>query len=524
MGTETESASLVLPRQQAALLVGVTLAVFGGTLSAGFVYDARLQILTDPFLHDQRNWWPVLTFGTLSMDVLDFNRPVNLASLMLDAAVWGKNPFGYHLTSVILHALNAVLVWLLLRRLGTCPRPARFPAAYALLGALVFALHPLVTEAVCEPTFREDLLVACFTLAALVLVANRPPATIGPGFSCALAVAACSLLAIGSKESGIAAPMLLVVFWLLFEGGSRSRFWAVTILASITVVAAFLVARFQLEVIPSAIFESRPQYPGGTLAAAMAIQPRILALYAQLAVFPVNQCADYGMYSVRHLPLGVAIFLLVLLVSLAAVATRHDRRMGLAMATIVLPLLPVMNLIPIYRAAADRYLYLSLAGVGLATGFLLDAPWLVRRDRLRERLLIAAAILVAALGKACIARQAVWASPVALWEDTYRKNPAAFTAASGLGDALRTVGRLAEAEQATRIALRLSDARRGDTWATLALILDAQGRTAEAESALAKALEMDPRLGDPPSRVRALAMEQDFAVALGRLLERRARP
>ncbi|NDC64598.1 MAG: hypothetical protein EBZ59_11580, partial [Planctomycetia bacterium] len=64
------------PVKQAATLVAVTLAVFAGTLSAGFVYDARLQVLTDPFLFDAANWWPVLTFGTLSMDVLDFNRPV----------------------------------------------------------------------------------------------------------------------------------------------------------------------------------------------------------------------------------------------------------------------------------------------------------------------------------------------------------------------------------------------------------------------------------------------------------------
>jgi hypothetical protein len=99
------------PGWQAAILAAVTVAVFLPTLSSGFVYDARLQILTDPFLHDPWNWLPVLSFGVLGMDVLDFNRPVHLASLMLDAAIWGRNPFGYHLTSVLLHALNVVLVW-----------------------------------------------------------------------------------------------------------------------------------------------------------------------------------------------------------------------------------------------------------------------------------------------------------------------------------------------------------------------------------------------------------------------------
>ena len=163
------------PWRQAALLVAATLVVFLPALSADFVYDARMQILTDPFLHDPRNWWPVLTFQTLRMDVLDFNRPVNLASLMLDATLWGREPFGYHLTSVLLHAANVLLVWSVWRSLRGADRVAGAAGASwldvgtTILPPLLFAVHPVVTEAVCEPSFREDLLVAFFTLAALRL-------------------------------------------------------------------------------------------------------------------------------------------------------------------------------------------------------------------------------------------------------------------------------------------------------------------------------------------------------------------
>ncbi|MFM7034730.1 MAG: hypothetical protein ACKOYJ_05995, partial [Planctomycetia bacterium] len=99
----------------AAVLAAITFAVFWPTLWAEFVYDARLQILTDPFPHDPRNWPAVLSFAVLGMDVLDFNRPVHLASIMLDAALWGREPFGFHLTSVLLHCANVVLLWLVLR-------------------------------------------------------------------------------------------------------------------------------------------------------------------------------------------------------------------------------------------------------------------------------------------------------------------------------------------------------------------------------------------------------------------------
>jgi tetratricopeptide (TPR) repeat protein len=512
------------PGRQAAVLFGVTLAVFSGTLSAGFVYDARLQILTDPFLHDPRNWWPVLTFGTLSLDVLDFNRPVNLASLMLDAALWGQDPFGYHLSSVLIHAGNVVLVWAVLREMphGVARQDmeAPWPTATALLPPLLFALHPVVTEAVCEPSFREDLLVALFTLTGLLVAMRHPAQAAGDPWR-GLACIACSLLAIGSKESGIAAPAVIGIYWLLFRRGERGWFWPTVIGGATATVVGFLIARFMLEPMPSMIFEDRPQYPGGSLTAALLIEPRILALYAQLVLLPVNQCADYGLFSISHLPLPVALVVITMFAAAATAAVWYDRRMAIGVALVVMPLVPVANLIPIYRAAADRYLYLPMAGVAVATGLLLNASWMVGRDRLRERMLLGCAAAVVLLGGACMERQKIWANSLALWTDTLRRNPGSYTAASGQAEALREAHRLPEAEQAVRHAIRLSEGKRGDAWATLALILDAQSRTAETFAALDKAIEAEPRLADPDGRVAVMAMERSFADDLKSLLNRR---
>ncbi|MEI7782077.1 MAG: tetratricopeptide repeat protein [Planctomycetota bacterium] len=511
----------LLPWQQAAVLSAITVAVFSPTLSSGFVYDARLQILTDPFLHDPWNWLNVLSLRVMAMDVLDFNRPVNLASLMLDAAVWGKEPFGYHLTSVLLHAMNVVMVWGISRHLSRAAQGQAAGLSY--FSALLFAVHPVVTEAVCEPTFREDLLATGFSLGALLLAMRRPQRTTanetGDSWLAAGCVLCC-LLAVASKESGVAAPLILAVYWWLLRRGESGRFWRLAIGGGALVTAAFLAARFLLEPTPSQIFEAKPQYPGGSLPAALMIEPRILALYAQLIFIPINLCADYGLYSVRHLPLPVALAMLSGLATAAAFAIRADRRLALAVAMIVLPLVPVANLIPIYRAAADRYLYFPMTGVAVAVGLLLDSTWLASRGRLRDQAVIGMLAALAALSMACVERQAVWANPLSLWEDTYRKNPAAFTAASGLGEALREAGRLTEAEKATREAIRLSEGNRGDAWATLALILDGQGRDAEATDAIAKAIEVDPKLADPDARVRVLAMERPVAEALEELMEK----
>jgi tetratricopeptide (TPR) repeat protein len=416
-----------------------------------------------------------------------------------------------------MHVVNVILVWLVIREVTGAegdPEQALAP----LLAALVFAVHPVVTEAVCEPTFREDLLVALCTLSALVLAMRHDPAT--PGFDTrrAIGCTALCLLAIASKEAGIVAPMLLAAYWWLFRRGEPDRFWAITIGSAKLVVVAFLAARFLLEPSPSSIFEFKPAYPGGSLSQAMLLEPRILALYAQLILFPVNLCADYGLASVSHLPLPLALLLLATIAVTGALAARHDRRLLFAYCMILLPLVPVSNLIPIYRAAADRYLYLPMAGVALAVACLLDAPWLVGRKPLRQRILVGCMAAVAALGVSCIERQAVWANSLTLWDDSYRKNPGSFTNAAGLGEALREAGRLPEAEQFTREAIRLSNGERGDVWATLALILDEQGRAADSATALAKALELEPRLSDPEARVQSLAMDRAMAEDLKRLL------
>lgn len=505
----------------AAVLIGVTLAVFSATLTAGFVYDARLQILTDPFLHDPRNWLNVLTFRVLGMDVLDFNRPVHLASLMLDAALWGTNPFGYHLTSILLHAANVVLVWLVVR--DVLDRGTHFGGSadsiVPVVAALFFAVHPVVVEAVCEPTFREDLLAAAFTLGAVVLAA-RHFATAGDDLRMAVGVAGLCLLAVASKESGIAAPFVLAAYWRFLRRGEASRFWTIAVGGGLAVVVAFLTARFLLEPSPSRIFESRPEYPGGTLLEAMKIEPRILAFYTQLVVFPVNLCADYGGFSIRFLPLWASLAFLATLAVGAGVAARRDRRVAFGVALVLLPLLPVSNLVPIYRAAADRYLYLPLAGVACLVACLLDSPWLRDREPQRRAVTFLAIVTVVALAIGCIGRQRVWHDQLSLWSDTFTRNPGSFNGANGLAGALREAGRPDEAVEMARRAVSLSGGTRGDAWMTLALALDAAGRTPEADQAADKAVKLDPRLADPDARVAALAMEREEAAVAKKILAR----
>jgi tetratricopeptide (TPR) repeat protein len=177
--------------------------------------------------------------------------------------------------------------------------------------------------------------------------------------------------------------------------------------------------------------------------------------------------------------------------------------------------------VPIYRAAADRYLYLPLAGVACILACGLDSPWVRARERRQQAALLGALAVVALLGSGSLGRQQVWRSQLDLWTDTHARNPASFNGANGLAMALREAGRAEEAVEMARRAVNLSSGTRGDAWMTLALVYDAAGRTAEADEAAAKALALDPRLADPDARVAALAMEREEADAVKAILVRR---
>jgi hypothetical protein len=197
------------------ILAGASFLLYFPALDADLVYDSRAQILIDDFIHDPQNLWQVVSLHVLGQDVLDFNRPVMLLSLMIDAIVWGTNPFGYHLSNVLIHTINVLLLFLLLlhfyhRMVATCT--GQWGDVDAFSGALFFAVHPINAEAVCCVSYREDLLVTLFLVTALHFAARfGSPAwktNILTGLGCCISL----FLAVSAKESGVIGPVVLIFY------------------------------------------------------------------------------------------------------------------------------------------------------------------------------------------------------------------------------------------------------------------------------------------------------------------------
>lgn len=493
----------------------LTVALHARSLGSDFVYDALAQLREDDFVHTPGNLLEVLTLRVMARDVLDFNRPVHLLSLMLDALVWGRRPFGFHLTSVLVHAIGVALLFgLLARWLRREGRAQVVPAAA--LAALLFAVHPLGTEAVAEPSYREELLVALFLLLALWLAERWDPTAGRRGTAAAAAMVACAFLAVGAKETGVVVTAALAAAWLCHRRGDPPRPWLALCLACAAATGAFVFARFALATEDSAVFRQPARYLGGSLGEALRIQPRIWTLYLQHLLWPRGLSADYTGASIAHLGPVVAGLAVGALVIAQLLAARRSSLMKLSFVLFWGALLPASNLFPMYRPAADRYLYVPMIGVACAAAAGLAWAW-ARRPRLT--LLVSGAAL-AALAGASIARQGVFASELALWTDTVAKTPSSITAQDNLGWAYLEAGRLDEAERQFARTLQATRGREADAHAGLALTLEAAGRPAEAVQALARAVRLDPVYGDPAALARTLRLGKGQLERLRPLIDR----
>lgn len=189
----------------------VVLAVYGRALGRFFTSEDFLLVR---FLGENPPWRDLRSLFAapwLEISVVKFWRPVSTLLYGVEIAVFGARPFGYNLTHVLVHALNAVLVWTIARRLD----PGRFAA---LAAALLFALHPLHPNAVVFGASFATLFVGTFFLAAVLawqldtLLAR-------------LLALGMFALALGSYEAAVVLPAVIVAWEVLLSRDWRRLVW-----------------------------------------------------------------------------------------------------------------------------------------------------------------------------------------------------------------------------------------------------------------------------------------------------------
>jgi protein O-mannosyl-transferase len=347
-------------------------------------------------------------------------RPFLMISYWLNYQSSGLEPYAYHVVNVVLHALNAVLAWVIVRRYLTWADSKNpFNGLLAVFAGLLFLLHPVQTESVAYVASRSETMSVFFLLAALAVFACR--STKNVGWTRALPVIVLFGIACTVKEHTVVLPAVLALtdyyFTTPFRMEGIRKNWRLYIPIAIIGAAGVLAVVKVLQSALTAGFRVKEftwyQY--------LFTQFRSIWLYLRLYVFPVEQNGDYDMAVSRTIFDNGAILGLTGLLALAVLAWRYRRQYPLAsfgFFGFLLLLAPTSSVVPIRDVAAERRLYLPFICLLLITvGFL--RRWPYSRTALAG---LTAAVSLAA-GVATYQRSEVWSSALAFWQDNAKKSP-----------------------------------------------------------------------------------------------------
>jgi tetratricopeptide (TPR) repeat protein len=473
------------------LLLGLALVIFWlyrGALLGALLYDDHL-VITRPWLENPKAPHPIFSEEYYSWSGETSFRPLTTASYIFDLRVWGRAPWGFHLTSILLHVLATLSLAALGFRLG-------LGRAESLLAALLFGIHPLQVEAVASPAFREEPLTGLLIFLTLLLALPRAPGSVWARVGRAGLVFLTALLAMSAKELGWMLLLLLPLYRWAQQGRLgpwRELAGSLAPMLAATGVSLWLWLRWlpELSLVTS---ESSPP-----LAERLARIPSLLWFYVSKLLHPVNLGIDPAVPDLGFLA-GMA--LLAALGALALLLHISGRRLELAgLAAGLICLLPVLQILPILNPVADRFAYVGLHGPALALGALAGSARRRRATSSGRRSPLLPQVLAAALLVLLVpltARQiATWRDEESLFEQALLVNPRSPRALYNLGRLHHRRGRWLQAEAYYRAALGI-DPGFGFVHYNLALVLAAQARWSEARAEFTRAHELlpqDPRPG-----------------------------
>jgi Flp pilus assembly protein TadD len=502
----------------------LTAVVFAPVLRAGFVdWDDPINFLENPYYRGLG--WSQLRW-MLTANVMGHWIPVTWLTLGADFAVWGMNPFGYHLTNLLLHAAGAALFYLVARRLLGLAIPAATPGVVglgAVVSALYFALHPLRVESVAWITERRDLTSGLFfllTILAYLKAHERPPAVRAGWRRVSLAAA---VLALASKSIVMGLPLVLLILdvYPLGRLGPRVRDWwtaparavwrekiPFALLAVGTAAAAYLVQRNTGFLTPAD--------PAGRVG----MVAYNVWFHVWKTAVPLNLGPIYELPT-RVNPLDAPYLLSAaggLAITVAVWRLRRRWPAGLAIWAFYLVMLaPVAGFVHTgNHLGADRNTYVPGMGFALLVGALAITVVLAgRRGLLRPPVTALAlgviAVWIGGLALTARAQSAVWYDSETLWRYAIEVDPACAICHHNLGIVLGRRGDRAEAQALLERAIALRPDR-SEFQGNYGLLLIQMGRRPEGLAKLRSRLDHNPR--DVNTRVNlGIALVEDGRAA-----------
>lgn len=481
-----------------ALSAAVTAAVYIPALMNGFVnWDDPDYVYANRFIRSID--FHFLRYAFVGPAVSNWH-PLTVISYALDYKVWGLNPFGYHLTNVVLHALNTWLVGLLALKLFSYGKKADLlPMLAAGITALLFGLHPLHVESVAWISERKDVLCAFFYILSLLAYLRYAETEKGASVYYCLTLVLFGL-ALMSKPMAITLPFVLLIldFYPLKRPGS--------VKALVEKVPFFAMSA------ASGVLTLWAQARGGALANT-AVYPldervtgavRSVVFYIHQTLAPLDLSPYYpwyprsGFFGAEFL---VSLLAVVLITALSVMAARRNRIFLAVWLYFIVTLGPVLGLVQAGgQAAADRYMYLPSIGPFLLAGAAIAELFLKYRETShRVVIVVSLFVIMAFLANETISQEGIWKDSATLWSSEIDNFPGRVNIAYDLrglayeeiGDHRRAIDDYTEAIKLRPYSLYVSP------YNNRGISYEAEGEYAKALRDYSTAITLNPALPEP---------------------------
>lgn len=475
-------------RLRAVLLILVVSAICHvNSLPGDFVFDDRVMVVTSPQVNGEDGVLQAFAhpYGRRPEDSQGY-RPLTVISLAVDYRVGGGDPAPFHVTNLLLHAMAVWGLLFLLLALDV-------PRSASLLGALLFAVHPLHTEAVAAIVGRSELLVGALGLCMLTLhVGARGPRS-------SILSSLCLLGALLSKENALLLPLLAALLDL-GRGSLRAHIPA-HVLHGAAVAVFFLLRVLVLGSVQGAASGVIPFLDNPVAGAAFSVRVGtalvVLLHYVGLTLFPLQLSVDYSFAAIpsHEILSPPAILALVVhggLIVLGIALLLRKRISGAGILLFYGAFLLTSNLLlPIGTLMGERLAYLPSVGASLVLADVASSL----RGRMRVRATAPLVGLLALLTFLSGLRNPDWWDELRLFGSASRVSTTSFKARYNHGLALMKAGRSREAREELTAAITIFPEAAGEARLHRARLL-LEDAEMEARERLRLALEDSLRAGE----------------------------
>ena len=390
----------------------VAFSLYPSLLNSWVNWDDPVYVVENPLIQSL-NWDSISTIFS-TPQVVGLYHPLTLISLAIDYQFWETDPYGFHLTNLVIHLINTVLVFFLFRRVKSSILVAGFVA-------LLFGMHPMHVESVAWISARKDVL---YTFFFLISVLSYLRSAVLPGARRAIwltvsLIAFC--LSLLSKNIAFTLPFVLVLFDYL----QARKLTAKLFLDKIPFVALAVIAMI---VAKSGQIDSDSM---GTINSVDCSHTIFYGMYNSIfyifkALAPVNLAAfhPFPMEGESFTLIYLAVIPFLVLVFLIYLAHKRSRKVFFGLVFFIISIAPLLQIIPFGKAlSSERYTYVAYLGLFYILAIFIEKRLHSDQKWIKQLTLLLASIWLVLLVVQTRKQSTAWENSETLWTQVIDQYP-----------------------------------------------------------------------------------------------------